>query len=81
MDSSGEFYPFFRRLSTLILCNRLGHTVYQVRDSARGYGPMRGRRRRASFYDRTAYNNRWYRWLALVWALLAGGVLTLYLLQ
>lgn len=42
---------------------------------------MRGRRRGAGFYDRTAYNNRWYRWLALACALLGGGVLTVYLLQ
>ena len=36
-----------------------------MRDSAGRHGPMRGRRRGAGFYDRTAYNNRWYRWLAL----------------
>jgi hypothetical protein len=35
----------------------------------------------SKFFDRTDYNNRWYRWLALVSAVLAGGLLTLYLIQ
>ncbi|MCC2641344.1 MAG: hypothetical protein K0S45_1757 [Nitrospira sp.] len=42
---------------------------------------MNRRHRRTPFFDRTDYNNRWYRWLALASALLAGGLLTVYLLQ
>ena len=42
---------------------------------------MNGRPQRTPFFDRTDYNNRWYRWLALASALLAGGLLTFYLLQ
>ena len=42
---------------------------------------MNRRHRRRGFYDRTDYNNRWYRWLALASALLAGGLLMAYLVQ
>ncbi len=42
---------------------------------------MNGRDRRTPFFDRTDYNNRWYRWLAVASLVLALGVLTLYLLQ
>ncbi len=42
---------------------------------------MNGRNRRRPFYDRTDYNNRWYRWLALASALLAGSLLISYLLE
>ncbi len=37
------------------------------------------RHQKRTFYDRTTYNNRWYRWLALASAILALGVLTFYL--
>ena len=39
----------------------------------------RRQHKRRAFYDRTSYNNRWYRWLALASAILALFVLTLYL--
>ena len=42
---------------------------------------MNRRQRHTHFFDRTDYNNRWYRWLALASAILAGGVLTYYLSQ
>ena len=42
---------------------------------------MGRRQRHNTFFDRTDYNNRWYRWLALASALIASGLLTAYLLQ
>jgi hypothetical protein len=74
-------YPFLRRLSTLSSAIDSVGQFCRCATAPGGHGPMRRRRRTAMFYDRTAYNNRWYRWLALACALLASGVLTVYLLQ
>ena len=42
---------------------------------------MNQRQRLTSLFDRTDYDNRWYRWLAFACALIASGLLTAYLLQ
>jgi hypothetical protein len=42
---------------------------------------MNGRNRYPDTFDKTDYNNRWYRWLAVGSFALALGVLTFYLLQ
>lgn len=42
---------------------------------------MNARNRYTDTFDRTNYNNRWYRWLAVASLILALCVLAFYLLQ